>query len=126
MTALASIKLAERMISNAKDLDAAEKNGMRGALVDRLRLSGARVEEMARGVLAVASQEDPIGKVVEGSVRPNGLQLQKIRVPLGVVLSILIALSLSAVAKKLLEKRGDSSRRKRSLSLQQRACRDYA
>ncbi|HCC35639.1 MAG TPA: glutamate-5-semialdehyde dehydrogenase [Ruminococcaceae bacterium] len=78
-------KKADILAANAADLAEAEKNSMGTAMLDRLRLSEARIEEMARGVKAVAAEEDPIGKVIEGTVRPNGLQILKTRVPLGVV-----------------------------------------
>lgn len=73
------------LAANAQDLAAAEKAGMRPALMDRLRLTPARVAAMAQGVREVAAQPDPVGQVVEGSVRPNGLEIRRVRVPLGVI-----------------------------------------
>lgn len=73
------------LAANAEDLRAAEKNGMRASLLDRLRLTPARIAGMAQGVREVAAQKDPIGEVIEGSVRPNGLLVRRVRVPLGVV-----------------------------------------
>lgn len=70
---------------NQKDLKAAKESGMTEALLDRLALTPQRVHEMAEGVRKVAAQKDPIGSVVEGEVRPNGLEIRRIRVPLGVI-----------------------------------------
>lgn len=70
---------------NQKDLKAAKESGMTEALLDRLTLTPQRVHEMADGVRKVAAQKDPIGSVVEGEVRPNGLEIRRIRVPLGVI-----------------------------------------
>ncbi|MBQ2697549.1 MAG: glutamate-5-semialdehyde dehydrogenase [Clostridia bacterium] len=73
------------LAANAEDLAMAEANGMSKSLQDRLALSEKRLADMADGLRAVAALPDPIGEVVEGSVRPNGLQLRKVRVPLGVI-----------------------------------------
>ena len=70
---------------NQKDLKAAKESGMTEALLDRLTLTAQRVHEMAEGVRKVAAQKDPIGSVVEGEVRPNGLEIRRVRVPLGVI-----------------------------------------
>lgn len=75
----------EILEANRQDVAAARKEGMGEAMIDRLSLNEARVRDMARGIRAVAAQEDPIGTVLSGGVRPNGLQIEKIRVPLGVV-----------------------------------------
>lgn len=71
--------------ANAQDVAAARESGMTESLLDRLTLTPARVKGMADGVRAVAAQSDPIGRVVDGSVRPNGLKIEKVRVPLGVI-----------------------------------------
>jgi glutamate-5-semialdehyde dehydrogenase len=71
--------------ANALDLADAEKGGMGAVMLDRLALSRERVRAMAQGVRAVAEQTDPIGTVVSGEVRPNGLKIEKVRVPLGVI-----------------------------------------
>ena len=73
---------------NAKDLAAGETNGLSPAMIDRLRLTDARIESMITSVRSIADQVDPLGRVLEESVRPNGLILQKVRVPIGVVLII--------------------------------------
>ena len=71
--------------ANAEDVDRAEQQGTTATVVDRLRLTAARVESMAHGLRQVAALPDPVGEVVEGWVRPNGLRIEKVRVPLGVV-----------------------------------------
>ncbi len=70
---------------NEKDLQAGREKGMSTSLLDRLALSKARVESMAQGARQVASFGDPIGTVLSGSVMPNGLEVTKVRVPLGVI-----------------------------------------
>lgn len=76
---------ADILAANEQDLQAARENGMKESLVDRLALSPARVAGMAQGVRDVAAQEDPVGQVISGFVRPNGLQIQRVRVPMGVI-----------------------------------------
>jgi glutamate-5-semialdehyde dehydrogenase len=71
--------------ANAEDVDRARKEGASKTVIDRLTLTEARIASMAAGIRAVATQPDPVGKVVEGWTRPNGLQIQCVRVPLGVV-----------------------------------------
>jgi glutamate-5-semialdehyde dehydrogenase len=73
---------------NAADIAAARAAGLPSAMIDRLTLNDKRVEAMARGTEEVAAQVDPVGHVLESSVRPNGLCLEKVRVPIGVVLII--------------------------------------
>lgn len=70
---------------NAKDVEAAKEKGIKESLIDRLQLSEARIEGMAEGLCQVAALEDPIGEVLGMKTRPNGLQIGKKRVPLGVV-----------------------------------------
>lgn len=74
--------------ANAMDIARADEFGLTEAMVDRLRLDVPRIEKMALSVRQIASQTDPVGQIIEGSVRPNGLRLEKVRVPLGVVLFI--------------------------------------
>ncbi len=76
------------LAANAEDLAAARAAGKGGAFLDRLMLDAPRVEAMARAVEAVAALEDPVGQVTETWERPNGLQVRKVRLPLGVVLMI--------------------------------------
>ncbi len=70
---------------NKKDLDLAETNGVKGALLDRLRLNDERIKAMANGLLQIAALEDPIGEIISMKNRPNGLAIGKMRVPMGVI-----------------------------------------
>lgn len=74
--------------ANALDCEAAPGYGLTTAAIDRLRLSIDRIEDMARGLEQIAALPDPIGETMEGSVRPNGLEVRKVRVPLGTVFFI--------------------------------------
>jgi glutamate-5-semialdehyde dehydrogenase len=71
--------------ANADDVAREEAGGLAPALLDRLRLTAARVEAMAGGLRQVAALPDPVGEVSEGWTRPNGLRINRVRVPLGVV-----------------------------------------
>ena len=73
------------MAENAKDIAAAKANGMSEAMQDRLKLDEKRIAGMAKGVDELIALNDPIGEVIEGFVRPNGLRITKTRVPLGVI-----------------------------------------
>jgi glutamate-5-semialdehyde dehydrogenase len=79
---------AELIAANAKDLEAGKAAGLSTAMLDRLKIDDKAVKKMAASVQQIADQTDPVGQVIEGSVRPNGLRLQKVRVPIGVVLII--------------------------------------
>lgn len=74
--------------ANAKDLEAGCEAGLSKAMLDRLRLDRKRMEAMVLGVRQVAALPDPVGAVIDGWARPNGLRLSRVRVPLGVVLMI--------------------------------------
>ena len=78
-------RAGEILAANARDVEAAEAAGLGGAMLDRLRLDAARVEAMAVGVEQIATLADPIGTIVADWVRPNGLRIQRVRVPLGVI-----------------------------------------
>lgn len=73
------------LAANRVDVARAQQGGASPSVVDRLRLTEARIASMANGLRQVAALPDPVGQVVEGWVRPNGLQIEKVRVPLGVV-----------------------------------------
>ncbi|MCL2487250.1 MAG: glutamate-5-semialdehyde dehydrogenase [Oscillospiraceae bacterium] len=73
------------LAANAEDIAAAVAAGIKASLIDRLRLTPARIGGMADGLREVAALPDPIGEILEGSTRPNGLRIQKIRVPMGVI-----------------------------------------
>jgi glutamate-5-semialdehyde dehydrogenase len=78
-------RVGEILDANAADVARAEAAGTTATVVDRLRLTTARIEAMADGLRQVAALPDPIGEVVTGWTRPNGLLIEKVRVPLGVV-----------------------------------------
>jgi glutamate-5-semialdehyde dehydrogenase len=71
--------------ANARDLEAGEANGLSDALLDRLALDERRIAAMAAGVRTIAALPDPVGEVLDGSRLPNGLELRRVRVPLGVI-----------------------------------------
>ncbi len=76
---------AEIQGANDADLEAAAAGGMAAGPLDRLRLTDARLEGMANALRTVAALPDPIGEVLDGWTRPNGLQITRVRVPLGVI-----------------------------------------
>jgi glutamate-5-semialdehyde dehydrogenase len=80
--------LPELLAANAKDIAAAPSFGLTEAQIDRLTLTQVRIESIAVGLEEVAALPDPVGEVIESSIRPNGLQILKTRVPLGVVFFI--------------------------------------
>lgn len=71
--------------ANEKDCGRARENGMTEGLLDRLTLTPQRVEAMAEGLLQIAALSDPVGEVMEQFDRPNGLHIEKVRVPMGVI-----------------------------------------
>jgi len=75
----------EILNANASDVSRAENSGTPEAIIDRLRLDPARVDAMTNGLRKVIDLPDPVGKVVEKWTRPNGLEIKKVQVPLGVV-----------------------------------------
>jgi len=78
----------EILEANAHDVAAAESEGLTAAQIDRLRLTPQRLEGIVSNLREVAALPDPVGQVLEGGVRPNGLQIVKVSVPLGVILFI--------------------------------------
>src|SRR6476661_6369078 len=74
--------------ANALDMDAGAKMGLTAAMLDRLKLDDRRIAAMAKGLREVAALPDPIGKILDERVRPNGLKLQKISTAIGVVVII--------------------------------------
>jgi glutamate-5-semialdehyde dehydrogenase len=78
----------ELLTANLLDVEAAPGFGLTEAEIDRLKLTAARIDAIASGLEEVAALPDPVGDTIESSVRPNGLQVSKIRVPLGVVFFI--------------------------------------
>jgi len=75
----------EILAANADDTERAAADGMEAGPLDRLRLTAGRIAAMAEGVRKVAALPDPVGELLDGWVRPNGLEIQRVRVPLGVV-----------------------------------------
>lgn len=73
------------LTANAKDVAAGEKNGMHAGLIDRLRLTEERILAMAQGLRQIAALPDPVGEILEQFTRPNGLKIEKRRVPVGVI-----------------------------------------
>jgi glutamate-5-semialdehyde dehydrogenase len=76
---------AKILAANRRDLDTATGRDMTAAMIDRLTLDGARIEAMAVGLEEVAALPDPVGIVEQVVTRPNGLRIEKVRVPLGVI-----------------------------------------
>ena len=76
---------SEILEANDRDMAQAEQSGMRPAMLDRLRLTPERIAGMAKGVREVMALPDPVGEIMDTVVRPNGLNIRKVRVPLGVV-----------------------------------------
>lgn len=75
----------EILAANAIDMANGEARGLTGALLDRLRLDPARLAAMADAVAQVASLEDPVGQIIDSRSRPNGLVLERVRVPIGLI-----------------------------------------
>ncbi len=71
--------------ANRLDMEEAVANGMSEALQDRLMLNEERIKDMAAGLEAISGMKDPIGEVIENNIRPNGLKIMKVRVPMGVI-----------------------------------------
>jgi glutamate-5-semialdehyde dehydrogenase len=81
-------RAADVISANEDDLRAAPGYGLTAAEVDRLRLSTSRIEAIATALEDVAALPDPVGEIIESTIRPNGLEITKVRVPLGVVFFI--------------------------------------
>jgi glutamate-5-semialdehyde dehydrogenase len=85
---IADVVLASKSIlmsENKKDMLAGKSNGLSAALLDRLELTDSRIEAMAQGLRQIAQQADPVGSITDMSYQPSGLQIGKMRVPLGVI-----------------------------------------
>lgn len=77
---------AETIISeNKKDLENGRQNNLSDAMLDRLMLDGSRIEKIASAILEIIALDDPVGKTISGVTRPNGLNITKVSVPLGVI-----------------------------------------
>jgi glutamate-5-semialdehyde dehydrogenase len=73
------------LAANAKDLEAGKSAGLAASFIDRLTLDNARIASMAEGIRAIAALADPVGQVIAEWDRPNGLQIERVRTPLGVI-----------------------------------------
>ena len=85
IAAALSERSAEVVAANERDVEAATQAGLSAALIDRLKLTPARIAGIAVDVMSIAALPDPVGEVIEGRRLDNGLDLRKVRVPLGVV-----------------------------------------
>ncbi len=96
--------------ANARDLDAGLQSGLPAALIDRLKLDDKRITDMSEGLREVACLPDPVGRVLDERVRPNGLKLRKISTPIGVVVIIYESRpNVTADAASLCLKSGNAS-----------------
>ena len=77
-------RASEVVAENARDLEQAPSHGLNAAAIDRLRLTVPRLESIAKALRDVAQLPDPIGEIIDSNVRPNGLLVTRVRVPLGV------------------------------------------
>ncbi len=78
-------KQSDILAANEKDIANARDNGISETMVDRLKLTGERIAGIADACIQLTNLEDPVGEVIEGSTRPNGMKITKVRVPMGVV-----------------------------------------
>jgi glutamate-5-semialdehyde dehydrogenase len=85
MAAAIRAQMPRILAANAEDLAEARAGGLSGAFLDRLTLDDGRVEAMAAGVEAVRALHDPVGVVTQSWTRPNGMQIERVQVPLGVI-----------------------------------------
>lgn len=85
MAAALEAQQAEILAANERDMTAAAAKGMKSSMLDRLKLTAERISGMADGLRQVAGLADPVGNVIDGKTLPNGLHINKIRVPLGVI-----------------------------------------
>ena len=76
---------AEIIAANAKDLEFGSEKGLSGAMMDRLMLDETRIQGICNGLRAVAAQKDPVGEVIAAWEQPNGLSIERVRTPLGVI-----------------------------------------
>jgi glutamate-5-semialdehyde dehydrogenase len=81
-------RIAEVLQANGQDVAAGKERGLSSALIDRLRLTPERIQAAAGGLRQIAALPDPVGRILDSSVRPNGLHVHKVSVPLGVILFI--------------------------------------
>ncbi|MCX6967746.1 MAG: aldehyde dehydrogenase family protein, partial [Verrucomicrobia bacterium] len=85
MAAELLVSQEELLAANAKDVERAKADGLSSAMIDRLTLTPDRIAGMAEGIRQVAALPDPVGQIISQWTRPNGIQISKVRVPIGVV-----------------------------------------
>jgi glutamate-5-semialdehyde dehydrogenase len=96
--------------ANALDMETASKMGLSSAMLDRLKLDDKRIAAMAKGLREVAALPDPVGKILDNRTRPNGLKLQKVTTPIGVIVIIYESRpNVTADAASLCFKSGNST-----------------
>jgi len=78
-------RMDDMLVANASDMEAGQSKGLSDAMLDRLLLDASRVESMAAGIETIAALDDPVGGIMAEWDRPNGLVIQRVRVPLGVI-----------------------------------------
>jgi glutamate-5-semialdehyde dehydrogenase len=88
MAAALEAQCAAVLVANARDMQQAAVNGVQGAILDRLRLDETRVTGIANALREVAELPDPVGAVTRRETRPNGLSIERVRIPLGVIVMI--------------------------------------
>jgi glutamate-5-semialdehyde dehydrogenase len=102
-------RTADILAASARDVEEARAHGTAGALLDRLALDTRRVEQMADAVEQVAALDDPVGAVLSDAIRPNGLHVRRVRVPIGVIAMIYEARpNVTAEASALCLKAGNA------------------
>lgn len=79
------LRKEEWLSANAKDMEAAVKNGMISAMQDRLKLNDSRIEDIVKGISEIIDIDDPVGVRISENIRPNGLKIEKVSVPIGVI-----------------------------------------
>ena len=88
MAAALEAQCAAVLVANARDMQQAAMNGVQGAMLDRLRLDETRVTGIANALREIAELPDPVGVVTRRETRPNGLSIERVRIPLGVIVMI--------------------------------------
>ena len=85
MAAAVRAQASSILVANVEDVAEARSAGVTGAVLDRLELDSGRVEAIAKGIEAVRALKDPVGTITESWTRPNGIRIERVRVPLGVI-----------------------------------------
>lgn len=88
MAELLELHSEKILLENSKDLIAGNENGLTESMLDRLKLTKDRIKEMADAVREIAQLPDPVGEITETKKRPNGIEVSRMRIPLGVIMMI--------------------------------------